>query len=422
MIRSRRDGCRTTPSLSSTHRDARGGGDAARRGARRWLRRDQRLPRARRRDRRSRHRRDGRDGRELPHVSTASWGRWSAGASRRATSSRRCGGCSLRPACRSARSRSIDLEGKRAVVARHLDGHRTEVTWDHVVLSLGVADRTDAYPGLVEHAFRLREYRECFRLKNHIITMFEQAEIEEDPEERRRLLTFFVAGGGYAGTEVIGELSDFARRLTSREYPRVRYDECRFVLVHPGPTILPELYGDDGTGAKAHPKLVEFADQWMRKLGVEVRTRDARGVRDAQRGDAVQRRALPDAHDHQLGRDAAAAARRGARPAEGRARADRRRAHRPGRRPDGRLGRRRLLGVSDAARRRQPAGRALCLRARQAHRHATCAGRSSSAASRSRFASRASARAPRSATAAASPRSRGSRSPACCAGSSGARC
>jgi NADH dehydrogenase len=167
---------------------------------------------------------------------------------------------------------SIDLEGKRAVVARHLDGHRTEVTWDHVVLSLGVADRTDAYPGLFEHAFRLREYRECFRLKNHIITMFEQAEIEDDPEERRRLLTFFVAGGGYAGTEVIGELSDFARRLTSREYPRVRYDECRFVLVHPGPTILPELYGDDGTGAKAHPKLVEFADQWVRKLGVEVRT------------------------------------------------------------------------------------------------------------------------------------------------------
>ncbi len=166
----------------------------------------------------------------------------------------------------------IDLAGKRAVVARQLDGHRTDVTWDHVVLCLGTADRTDAYPGLVEHAFKLREYRECFALKNHILAMFEQADIEDDPEERRRLLTFFVAGGGYAGTEVVGELSDFARRLTKREYPRVRFDECRFVLVHPGPTILPELYGDDGTGAKAHPRLVEFAAERVKELGVEVRT------------------------------------------------------------------------------------------------------------------------------------------------------
>jgi NADH dehydrogenase len=166
----------------------------------------------------------------------------------------------------------IDLAGKRAVVARQLDGHRTEVTWDHVVIALGTADRTDAYPGLLEHAFKLREYRDCFALKNHIITMFEQADIESDPEERRRLLTFFVAGGGYAGTEVIGELSDFARRLCEREYPRVDHAECRFVLVHPGPTILPELCGDDGTGAKAFPGLVEFATNRITELGVEIRT------------------------------------------------------------------------------------------------------------------------------------------------------
>ena len=166
----------------------------------------------------------------------------------------------------------IDLAGKRAVVARQLDGHRTEVSWDHVVISLGTADRTDAYPGLAEHAFKLREYRDCFALKNHILTVFEQADIESDPDERRRLLTFFVAGGGYAGTEVIGELSDFARRLTEREYPGVAREECRFVLVHPGPTILPELGGDDGTGAKAYPRLVEFATRRMQDLGVEVRT------------------------------------------------------------------------------------------------------------------------------------------------------
>jgi NADH dehydrogenase len=159
----------------------------------------------------------------------------------------------------------IDLAGRRAVVARQLDGHRTEITWDHVVIALGTEDRTDAYPGLEEHAFKLRQYRDCFALKNHILAMFEQAEFETEEAERRRLLTFFVAGGGYAGTEVVGELADFARRLTRREYPRVNYDECRFILVHPGPTILPELHGN-------HPRLVEYGEAHMRELGVEVRT------------------------------------------------------------------------------------------------------------------------------------------------------
>ena len=159
----------------------------------------------------------------------------------------------------------IDLAGRRAVVSRQLDGHRTEIGWDHVVIALGTEDRTDAYPGLQEHAFKLRQYRDCFALKNHILAMFEQAEFETDEAERRRLLTFFVAGGGYAGTEVIGELADFSRRLTRREYPRVKFEECRFFLIHPGLTILPELHGD-------HPALVRYAEAHMRELGVEVRT------------------------------------------------------------------------------------------------------------------------------------------------------
>lgn len=160
----------------------------------------------------------------------------------------------------------VSLEQKRAVVARSIDGQRTEVTWDHVVVALGTEDRTDAYPGLDEHAFKLRAYADCFALKNRIIEMFELADVERDPDERRRLLTFFIAGGGFAGVEVAGELADLARRLTGErnEYPRLRYDECRFVLVHPGPTILPELAAD-------FPRLVRRATRHIEQLGVELR-------------------------------------------------------------------------------------------------------------------------------------------------------
>ena len=164
----------------------------------------------------------------------------------------------------------IDVKRKNITTTRKLDDARFDIQYDHLVICPGSTDRSEAYPGLAEHAFKLKTYGELLSLRNHMISMFELADIEQNEEERRRLLTFFIAGGGYAGTEIAGELSDLMRRLTKKEYKGINRAEARVVLVHPGPTILPELYGDDGTGAKAHPKLVEFGMQRMRDLGVEV--------------------------------------------------------------------------------------------------------------------------------------------------------
>lgn len=166
----------------------------------------------------------------------------------------------------------VDLERRQVVASRSIDGARSTLAYDHLVIALGSADRLDAYPGLAEHAFRLKSFEDCFRLKNHLVRMFELADVEHDPDERRRLLTFFIAGGGFAGSEVAGELADFARLLTSREYSGIALEECRFVLVEPGPAILPELQGDHGSGPHAHPRLVEFAAGHLRELGVEVMT------------------------------------------------------------------------------------------------------------------------------------------------------
>jgi NADH dehydrogenase len=161
----------------------------------------------------------------------------------------------------------INLRSKFVTTARSIDGARVELPFDQIVVALGSVDRAEAYPGLAEHAFKLKTYEDVLRLRNHIISMFELADVERDEQERRRLLTFFIAGGGYAGTEVAGELSDLARRLTKREYKRVNLQEVRVVLVHPGPTILPEMQGAEG-----HPKLVAYAERRMRELGVEVQT------------------------------------------------------------------------------------------------------------------------------------------------------
>jgi NADH dehydrogenase len=169
---------------------------------------------------------------------------------------------------------AIDLDARRVVTSRHLDGARFELAYDELVLAVGSAENLEAYPGLAEHAFRLKAYRDCLALKNHVLEMFELADIERDAEERRRLLTFFVAGGGYAGTEIAAELADFVRLLTAGEYPGIRRDECRVVLVHPDATILPELYGSSSTEQRGrnYRELVEWATRHVRGLGVEILT------------------------------------------------------------------------------------------------------------------------------------------------------
>jgi NADH dehydrogenase len=167
---------------------------------------------------------------------------------------------------------SIDIAGKKVVTRNRFDGTRSELEYDHAVVAVGTGENLEAYPGLAEHAYRLKSFDDCFRLKNHIMEMFELADIERDPEERRRLLTFFVAGGGFSGSELAGELADFVRRLTKREYRGIKREECRVVVVHPGPTLLPELYGSKNTerDERGYPKLVEYGMKHSRKLGVEL--------------------------------------------------------------------------------------------------------------------------------------------------------
>lgn len=165
----------------------------------------------------------------------------------------------------------IDVDDQTVAVSRNFGGIRDTISYDHLIIALGSVDNLEMYPGLVEHAFKLKTYDDCFRLRTHLITMFEMAEQESDPVERRRLLTFFIAGGGYAGAEVAGEIAEHATRLCAKEYRGIDRSEVRVVLVHPDRTILPELMGPDEE-APRHPGLVAYATKWLQRQGVEVLT------------------------------------------------------------------------------------------------------------------------------------------------------
>ena len=161
---------------------------------------------------------------------------------------------------------AIALDEQQLTISRLLDGREQVLDYDHLVMSVGVADDVDGYPGLREHGLLLRDYRDAWHTRNHLLQMMEMAAIEPDPVERRRLLTVVVAGGGFGGVEVATELDEWASRLCRDEFADVDRDEVNVVLVHSGERILPELQG-------RHDRLVDRAELFIaRRTRLDVRT------------------------------------------------------------------------------------------------------------------------------------------------------
>src|SRR5258708_32282836 len=64
-----------------------------------------------------------------------------------------------------------------------------------------------------KQAFNFKSLVDAIRIRNHIIEMFERADGEPNPKDRRSLLTFVAAGGGFAGAELAGAINDFAHGI-----------------------------------------------------------------------------------------------------------------------------------------------------------------------------------------------------------------
>lgn len=136
-----------------------------------------------------------------------------------------------------------------------------EYHYDYLILALGSTPNFFGIPGLKEHAFTLWSFEDAVRIREHIKRTFILAEQEKDSEKRKRLLTFVVAGAGFTGVEMIGELAIWVKSLC-KEHNIPRKD-VRLVIVDMLPRILNTL--NEKNAAKAH--------QYMeKKLGIEIMT------------------------------------------------------------------------------------------------------------------------------------------------------
>ena len=136
-----------------------------------------------------------------------------------------------------------------------------ELPYDYLVLATGARHSYFGRDEWERFAPGLKKIDDATEIRRRILTAFEQAESEADPDRRRRLLNFVVIGGGPTGVEMAGAIAELARRALARDFRTIDPRQARIVLIEGGPRVL----------AAFPEKLSAWAARALAKLGVEVR-------------------------------------------------------------------------------------------------------------------------------------------------------
>ncbi len=156
----------------------------------------------------------------------------------------------------------IDLAHQRVEIRHGLYRHYQEprtLYYDHLILALGGVPKTAGIPGLADYAFDVQRLSHAFALRNHLIDTLEQADIETDPDRKRRLLTFVIAGGGANGVEVAAHIRDLVFG-SIRYYQNIEPGDLHVILIHSDKRLIPDLPS----------RLGYYAERLLRRRGVEI--------------------------------------------------------------------------------------------------------------------------------------------------------
>jgi NADH dehydrogenase len=106
---------------------------------------------------------------------------------------------------------AIDLARQQVRIRHSGLGRAYDLTYDQLVLAVGVVTNFYDTPGLEEHALSMKTLGDAILVRNRVIDALELADNQPDATERQTTLTVVVAGGGFAGGETVGAVNEFMR-------------------------------------------------------------------------------------------------------------------------------------------------------------------------------------------------------------------
>ena len=136
------------------------------------------------------------------------------------------------------------------------------IDYDYLVLALGGRTSYFGHPEWEQFAPGLKTIEDALRIRSQVLLAFEQAENQSDNNERQRLMTIVIVGGGPTGVELAGAFAELSRTVLTKDFRRIDPSHARIILIEAAPAILNHLPAD----------LTQSARAQLEKLGVQVRT------------------------------------------------------------------------------------------------------------------------------------------------------
>src|SRR5881409_639464 len=117
-------------------------------------------------------------------------------------------------------------------------GGEHEIAYDYLVLACGARHSYFGHTEWEEFAPGLKTLEQATEIRRRILTAFELAENELDPDRQNAFLTFVVVGAGPTGVELAGAIADISRTAMRGDFRRIDPAQARVVLVEAGPRVL----------------------------------------------------------------------------------------------------------------------------------------------------------------------------------------
>jgi NADH dehydrogenase len=136
-----------------------------------------------------------------------------------------------------------------------------QVAYDWLIIATGARHAYFGHEEWAAFAPGLKNIDDATRLRRKILTALEHAEQEPDAQERQRLMTFVVVGGGATGVEMAGAIAELVKVALARDFRAINPKMSRIILIEAGPRVLPSFAA----------KLSIAAQRALGRLGVELR-------------------------------------------------------------------------------------------------------------------------------------------------------
>jgi len=131
-----------------------------------------------------------------------------------------------------AKATGLDVERRQLLLDR---GERLD--YDSLIMACGAETSYFGKNEWREFSYGLKTLTDAVELRNRIYGAFEEAERTEDPEERRKWLTFVIIGGGPTGVELAGQLAIIAAHTMKGYFTRLQPSDAKVILLDAGERV-----------------------------------------------------------------------------------------------------------------------------------------------------------------------------------------